>query len=134
MNPNQDNAATIQVDQAGFESEVLKSKQPVLVAFWAPWSRPCHVLASVLDEIAVACATTAKVVKVNADDCPDLSMWYEIQSIPTLLVFVDGALRARVIGTASKEAILSKLESVLHGSSSKAFTSSTSHEHDHCDL
>jgi thioredoxin 1 len=51
-----------------------------------------------------------KIVKVNADDNPDLSLWYEVQSIPTLLYFVDGSIRAKVVGTASKEAILAKLE------------------------
>jgi thioredoxin-like negative regulator of GroEL len=64
-------------------------------------------LDSALDEVATACAGSVKVAWVNADDHPDLSMWYGIQSIPTLLYFVDGRLRARVVGTASKAAILS---------------------------
>ena len=110
MNLGQRNSP-IEVGAADFQSEVLKSKQPVLVAFWAPWSHPCHILASVLDEVAAACGTKAKVVKVNADDNPDLSMWYEIQSIPTLLYFVEGTPCFKLVGTASKEAILAKLES-----------------------
>jgi len=113
MNTSPDKAPTVHVGEASFESEVLKSELPVLAAFWAPWSRPCHVLDAVLDEVATACVGSMKIVKVNADDNPDLSLWYEIQSIPTLLVFVDGTLRSRVVGTASKEAILSRLQSVL---------------------
>lgn len=104
---------TVGVGEADFDSEVLNSKLPVLVAFWAPWSRPCHILESALDEVAAACAGRAKVVKVNADDNPDLSMWYEIQSIPTLLFFVEGGVRYRVVGTVSKEAVLTRLECVL---------------------
>ncbi len=116
MDPTAGKAYIVHADEAGFESEVLKSKLPVLAAFWAPWSQPCKVLDSVLDEVATACAASVKIVKVNADDNPDLSLWYEIQSIPTLLVFVEGRVRAKVVGTASKDAILSRVQSVLqHG-------------------
>ena len=115
MNTNRDKAAAGEFGEASFKAEVLSSKQPVLVAFWAPWSRPCQILDGVLEEVATTCAASVKVVKVNADDNPDLSMWYEIQSIPTLLYFVHGSLRARVIGTVSKEAILAKLRSISPG-------------------
>jgi len=105
---NTDKAPIVEVDASNFESEVLRSKQPVMVAFLAPWSRPCHIIESVLDEIAAARAGSMKVVKVNADDNLGLGMSYEIQSIPTLLCFVDGSERARIVGTASKEAILAQ--------------------------
>ena len=120
MNTSQHNSPTIEVGGANFESEVLQSRQPVLVAFWAPWSRPCHILDAALEEVAAACAGNVKVVKINADDHPDLSLLYDIQSIPTLLYFVEGNLRAKVVGTASKEAILSKL--VCHGGDPKTST------------
>jgi thioredoxin 1 len=96
--------------EENFETEVLRCREPVLVAFWAPWSRPCQVLDPILQELAVALAGKAKVVKVNADDSVDLSLCYEIQSIPTLLYFVEGNSRLRIIGTATKEAILAKLK------------------------
>ena len=120
MNSDQHKSPTIEVDAANFESEVLQSKQPVLVTFWAPWSRPCHILDSAVDEVAVACGGSVKVVKVNADDNPELSLWYDIQSIPTLLYFVDGCLHAKVVGTASREAILSKLHSVAVGGDTRS--------------
>ena len=101
---------TATISAADFESTVLRSPQPVLVAFWAPWSHPCHILSAALAEVATACAGKVKVVNVNADDNPDLSIWYEIQSIPTLLYFINGSLRGRVVGTASKDAILAKLQ------------------------
>jgi thioredoxin 1 len=98
------------VTGVSFLAEVLKSEQPVLVEFWAPWSRPCQVMDSVLQELASAWAGEVKVVKVNADDSLDLSLLYEIQSVPTLIYFVGGNPCLRIIGTASKEAILAKIQ------------------------
>src|SRR5882762_856134 len=117
MKTNPDNRPILEIGEANFESEVLRWKQPVLVAFSAPWSRPCRILDPVLEEVAAACAGREKVVKVNADNNPDLSLVWKIQSIPTLLYVVDGNLRGRIVGTASKEAILSKLQSVTDGGS-----------------
>ena len=117
MNARKSKTPTTEVSEANFESEILKSKPPVLVAFWAGWSRPCHVLDAALKEVATACAGSVKIVKVNADDNPDLSLLYDVQSIPTLLYFVEGNLRTKVVGTASPEAILSKLRLVCGGNS-----------------
>jgi len=93
-----------------FKAEVLESKQPVLVEFWTPWSRPCQVFDSVLQELAVSLAGKVKVAKINADDSLELSLWYEIQNIPTLVYFVEGEPRLRIVGTATKQAILAKLK------------------------
>ena len=98
------------IPAAHFKAEVLESKQPVLVEFWTPWSRPSQVFDSVLEELAGACAGKLRVVKVNADESLDLSLWYDIQSVPTLLYFVGGNPCLRIVGTASKEAILAKLK------------------------
>jgi thioredoxin 1 len=98
------------VTSVSFKADVLESKQPVQVEFWAPWSRPCQVLDSVLHELAGAWAGNFKVVKVNADDSFDLSPLYEIQSVPILVYFVRGNPCLRIIGTASKEAILAKIQ------------------------
>jgi len=110
MSTNQSKPPTVEIKEGDFQAEVLESKQPVLVEFWAPWSRPCQILGSVLNEIATAYGGKVRIVRVNSDDNPDLSLWYEVQSIPTLLYFVNGSVRAKVVGTASKEAILAKLE------------------------
>lgn len=112
MNTNEDKTPTADLNQAEFELQVLKSNQPVVVAFWVPWSQRCRGLDSVLDAVAAECAGNIKVVKVNADDHPDLSLRYGIQSVPTLLYFVAGNLLDKVVGTASKEAILAKLRAV----------------------
>jgi len=112
-NMNTQNGALLPIAAEDFKAEVLESNQPVLVEFWAPWSRPCQVIDSVLRELASACAGKVKVVKVNADDSLDLSLWYEIQSVPTLLYFVRGNPCLRIVGTATKEAILAKLQPFL---------------------
>ena len=110
---NAEQTQNTEIGETNFESEVLKSKQPVIVAFSAPWSQACRVIRSVLDEVATACSGKAKFLRVNVDDHPDLGIWYDIQSIPTLLCFVSGKECVRIVGTASKEAILSKLEPFL---------------------
>jgi thioredoxin 1 len=115
-----------EINGLDFNLKVLQSKEAVLVAFLAPWSKPCQTARLVLDEVATACAETVKVVIVNADDHPDLGVWYDIHSIPTLLYFVGGNLRAKVIGTASKEAIIAKL---MPGSQSSTFPSKGGDEH-----
>ncbi len=124
----------LEINEPDFEEEVLKRKQPILVAFSAAWSRPCQILDSVLVEVAAACARRVKVVKINADNNPDLSLVLGIQSIPTLLYFADGSLCAKIVGTASKEAILSKIRSVSHGGDSKTLNSDANNENEHHDL
>ncbi len=110
MNATENYTEVIQVDEVNFDSEVLQAKQPVLVAFVTTWSHACAILAPVLDEIAAERDGQLKVVRVNADTNLDLSLWYDVQSIPTLLYFVHGNVRAKVVGTASKQAILTKLQ------------------------
>ena len=134
MKTNPDNRPIIEIGEANFELEVLRWKQPVLVAFSAARSRPCRTLDSVLEEVAAACAGRGKIVRINADNNPDLSLVWKIQSIPALLYFVDGNLRAKIIGTASKEAILSKLRSVTDGGDSKNLNSAANNENEHRNL
>jgi thioredoxin 1 len=111
-NTNTENAAKpVAIAALNFKAEVLESKLPVLVEFWTYWSRPCRVSDSVLQEVARDLAGKIKVLKVNADNSLELSLCYEIQSIPTLIYFVGGKPSFRIVGTASKEAILAKLKS-----------------------
>jgi thioredoxin 1 len=118
-NESQKNSKLIQVDAPCFESEVVQSRRPVLAAFLADWSQPCRIIEPVLDEIASTCSGKLTVVQIDADANPDLSLWYEIVSIPTLLYFVAGGVRARIVGTASKEAILAKLEAASNTEQNK---------------
>lgn len=103
---------TIEINETNFETEVLKSPQPVLVDFWAEWCGPCKMLAPVLDEIATEQTGRVKVAKVNIDHHPTLAARFGIQSIPTLLYFANGEVRNQTIGVAGKRAITSKLEAL----------------------
>jgi thioredoxin 1 len=101
---------TIETNETNFERDVLQSKEPVLVDFWAEWCGPCKMLAPVLDEIAVEQAGRVKVAKVNVDQNQALAGHFGIQSIPTLLYFVGGEVRDQTIGAVGKRVIISKLE------------------------
>jgi thioredoxin 1 len=103
---------TIEVNEANFETEVIQSRQPVLVDFWAEWCGPCKMLAPTLDEIAIEQIGRAKVAKVNIDENPALAARFGIQSIPTLLYFAAGEVREQSIGVAGKKAITTKLETL----------------------
>lgn len=102
--------ATIEINEANFEAEVLKSNQPVLVDFWAEWCGPCKMLAPVLDEIATEQNGQVKVAKVNVDDNPALAARFDVRSIPTLLYFAGGELLNQTVGVVSKKIILANLE------------------------
>jgi thioredoxin 1 len=102
-----------EIDEADFMSEVLQSKLPVIVAFVAPWNKPCQSISPVLDNIARAYAVRVRIVSINVDDYPTLTAWYQIRSVPTLLCFVHGKVCFRIVGAATKEAILSELEPFL---------------------
>ncbi len=104
---------TIEINEATFESEVLRSNQPVLVDFWAEWCGPCKMLGPVLDEIASEQAGRVKVTKANVDSNPALAARYGIQSIPTLLYFAGGEVRDQTVGVLSKRAIVSRLEKLF---------------------
>jgi thioredoxin 1 len=101
-----------EINEPEFETEVLHCAQPVLVGFLAGWSKPSRLVEPVLDEVAGACNGNAKFFKVNVDDNPDLGTIYSIQSVPTLIYFLKGSVRAKIVGMVSSKAILAKLNSL----------------------
>ena len=106
-----------EISESEFETEVLRCAQPALVGFLAGWSKPCQLMKPVLDEVAEACNDSAKIFRVNVDDNPDLGTIYGVQSIPMLIFFFNGAVRAKIVGMVSPKAILAKLNSLTPGNS-----------------
>ncbi len=96
---------SIAVTEATFEDEVLKSETPVLVDFWAEWCGPCHAVAPVLDKIVEERGDELKLVKVNIDEEQALSQRYGVMSIPTMILFKDGAPAAAAVGAQPKSAL-----------------------------
>ena len=103
----------IEINEANFESEVLKSSQPVLVEFATGWSLPSMMMDGALDEIAAEYVDLLKVGRVKLDRSPNLGLWYGIRCLPTILYFSDGEVRIGIFGTTSKDAILSQLKPVI---------------------
>lgn len=101
------------VTEADFEERVLRSPTPVLVDFWAEWCVPCHMVAPVVEEIAREKGDALAVAKLNIDDHPALAQRYGVMSIPTLMLFVNGEEKARVIGARGKDALLREIDAHL---------------------
>ena len=101
--------AVITITKENFETEVLKSTQPVLLDFWAAWCGPCRMLSPIVDEVAEE-RTDVKVGKVNVDEQPDLAAQFGVMSIPTLLVFQNGRLVNQAVGARPKSGVLALLD------------------------
>lgn len=103
----------IHANQENFQEIVLGSKIPVLVDFWASWCGPCKMVSPVMDQLSEEFAGKANVVKVNIDENGELALQYGVMSIPTVIVFKDGAEVDKVIGAYPKAKYAEMLEKQL---------------------
>ncbi|RPI34389.1 MAG: thioredoxin [Hyphomicrobiaceae bacterium] len=86
------------VTDATFDSEVIKSAEPVVVDFFAEWCGPCKAMAPALDQVAQEMAGKVKVVKIDVDQNPEITQRFRIQAMPTLMLFKDGKVAAQQVG------------------------------------
>lgn len=103
----------ITVDDSNFEQVVLQSDKPVLVDFWAPWCRPCLMVAPILDELAEEYSGRVSVVRMDIDQNPKTPAKYSIMSIPTLLIFKKGEPVSHIVGFRPKEELKQNLDDAI---------------------
>ena len=92
----------VHTSDATFEADVINNEKPVLLDFWAEWCGPCKMIGPLLEEVAVSRADDLAVVKLNVDENPNTAQKFGIRSIPTLMLFKDGAVQAQKMGAMPK--------------------------------
>ena len=103
----------VHTTDSSFEADVIRSEKPVLLDFWAEWCGPCKMIAPLIDEAADEYAERLAVVKLNIDENPSTPQKFGIRSIPTLMLFKDGAVQAQKLGAMSKSQLTEFLETNL---------------------
>ena len=103
----------IVVDNASFDQTVLKSKTPVLVDFWAPWCRPCLMVAPILDELAEEYNGRVNIARLDVDQNARIAAKYGIMAIPNLIIFKNGKPASQIIGYKPKAELKRELDAAL---------------------
>ena len=105
--------AEVELTDENFKSEVLDSKQPVLVDFWAEWCGPCKMVGPIVEKLAKEYSGQVKVGKLNVDDNSETPQKYGIQGIPTLILFKNGEIVNQMVGFQPEDKLKSAIDSAL---------------------
>ncbi len=103
----------LDVTEATFEEEVLKSDVPVMVDLWAEWCGPCRLVGPIIDEIGEEMAGKVKATKLDVDSSPSIAVKYGVRNIPTVLFFKNGEVVGKQVGAVPKSVFMKKLETFL---------------------
>lgn len=103
----------LEITDANFEEQVMKSDVPVILDFWAEWCGPCRMVGPIVNEIGEEYEGKAKVGKVNVDENPEVTGKFGIRNIPTIIFFKNGEVADKQVGAVPKQVLTGKLEKLL---------------------